>query len=121
MRLIKFASPGFVGAGVAAALIAGHGRSTSTVLADSVKCDLSQYKSSPGLTAAMDQDLLVVAWNGQGGTELRARLAIDGGRPTMRDLAVRKTGGQWATIGENLAPEYHVVSGVRRLPNDQGN
>jgi hypothetical protein len=121
MRLFKFALPVFVGAGVAAALIAGHGWSTSTVLADGVKCDLSQYKSSTGLTAAMDQDLLVVVWNGQGGTELRARLAIDGGRPTVRDLAVRKTGGQWATIGENLAPEYHVVSGVRRLPNDQGN
>ena len=28
---------------------------------------------------------------------------------------------QWTTIGENLVPEYHVVSGVRRLPNDQGN
>ena len=65
MRLFTLASPVFVGAGFAAALIAGHGRSTSTVLADGVKCDLSQDKSNTGLTATMDGDLLV-AWNGQG-------------------------------------------------------
>jgi len=89
--------------------------------ADNVKCDLSQYKPSPGLTAAMEQDVLAISWTGQNGTELRSRFAIDRGQPTIRDFAVRKTGGRWATIGEHLTPEYRVVSGVRRLPNDQGN
>ena len=31
------------------------------------------------------------------------------------EIAVRKAGGQWATIGQNLTPDYHVVSGIRRM------
>ena len=61
-----------------------------------------------------------MSWTGQAGTELRARYAIDDQQPIIRDLAVRKTGGTWSVLGRNLAPEYHVVSGLRRLPNDQG-
>src|SRR5437016_10990935 len=79
-----------------------------------IPCDLTQYKSGPGLTAGLAQDLLTVSWAGQSNTELRARYAIDAGQPVLRDLAVRKTSGTWAILGENLTPEYHVVSGVRR-------
>src|SRR6185295_6116283 len=43
--------------------------STSTLspvlLADSLNCNLSQYKAAPGLTAAVEKDMLVVSWNGQ--------------------------------------------------------
>ena len=85
--------------------------STSTltppvVLADALKCDMSQYRAGSGLTAAMDQDVLTVSWNGQAGAELRARYAIDNGQPTIRELAVKKSGGQWSTLGQNLTPEY---------------
>ena len=45
---------------------------------------------------------------------------IDNGQPVVRDLAVRKTGGQWAVLGENLTPQYDVVSGVRRFSSQQG-
>jgi len=61
---------------------------------------LSQYKGSSGLNAVLDQDLLVVTWAGQAGSELRARYAIDGGQPVIRDLSVRKSGGQWTAIGQ---------------------
>jgi len=37
----------------------------------------------------------------------------------VRDLAVRKSGAAWATLGENLKPEYHVVSGMRRMSTQQ--
>jgi len=110
-----------VGPGLVAAVVTGMGRVETTVLADAVSCDLSQYKASVGLTAAMQQGLLVVTWSGQGGTELRSRFAIDSGQPIVRDLSARKAGGVWAKIGENLTPEYGVVSGMRRMPNDQGN
>src|SRR6185295_2769604 len=90
----------------------------SSAAADGLKCDMSQYKASPGLTAAVEQDLLVVTWAGQGGSEVRARYAIERGQPVVRDLAVRKQGGQWAVLGQNLSPEYHVVSGVRRMSSD---
>jgi len=89
--------------------------------ADAISCSLSQYKPTAGLTAAAQQDSLLVSWAGQNGTELRARYAIDGGQPTIRELAIRKAGGPWATLGRNLTPEYHVVSGVRRMADDQAN
>src|SRR4029077_11840502 len=91
----------------------------TTVLADSLNCDLSQYKAATGLTAVIDQDLLVVTWAGQSGTEMRARYAIDSGKPVVRDLAVRKYGGQWGVLGQNLTPEFHVTSGIRRLSTQQ--
>ena len=50
---------------------------------------------------------------------MRTRYAIDGGQPIVRDLAVRKAGGQWVTLGQNLTPEYHVVSGIRRMSTQQ--
>ena len=70
----------------------------SAALGQSLKCDTSQYKASSGLTAAIDQDALVVTWAGQGGSEVRARYAIQNGQPVVRELAVRKQGGQWATL-----------------------
>jgi hypothetical protein len=98
----------------------GAGLSRPDQAPQALSCDLSQYKASPGLTAAIDQGLLAVTWAGQANAELRARYAIDAGQPLIRDLAIRAGGAQWTTIGERLVPEYHVVSGVRRLPNDQG-
>jgi hypothetical protein len=90
----------------------------SAALGQGLKCDTSQYKASTGLTAAIDQDALVVTWAGQAGSEVRARYAIQNGQPVVRELAVRKQGGQWATLGQNLTPEYHVVSGLRRMSSD---
>src|SRR4030095_16242284 len=43
------------------------------------------------------------------------------GQPVVRELSIRKKGGQWSTLGQNLAPEYHVVSGVRRMSSDHVN
>src|SRR5215510_12488224 len=79
---------------------------SSVLFADSLNCNLSQYKSAQGLTAAVEQDSLLVSWQGQNGADLRARYAIDGGQPIVRELAVKK-GGQWTTLGKNLTPEYH--------------
>src|SRR6202165_709243 len=91
----------------------------TTLLAESLNCDLSQYKASTGLTAAIDQNLLVVTWTGQGGTEMRARYAIDSGKPVVRDLAIRKTGGARGILGNNLTPEFRVTSGIRRMSTQQ--
>jgi hypothetical protein len=94
---------------------------TSVLLADSLNCNLSQYKAAQGLTAVVEPDALVVAWAGQNGADLRARYAIDSGQPIIRELSVKKAGGAWTTLGKNLAPEYHIVSGVRRMADDQAN
>ena len=84
-------------------------------------CNLTQYKASTGLTTALEGDLLTVSWNGQGTSQLRARFAIDRGTPTIRDLSVRRGGGEWAMLGQNLTPEYQVTTGIRRMSNDQAN
>src|SRR6266542_4930417 len=119
MRLTRsILSAGLAAAAIAALVLSA---STSRLSAGSLNCNVSQYKAAPGLTAAVDQDLLVVSWIGQNGADLRARYAIDGSQPVIRDLAVKKAGGQWTTLGRNLTPEYHVVSGIRRMADDQAN
>ena len=89
------------------------------VVAQSINCDLSQYKAVSGLTAAMESGALAVTWSGSNGSELRASYAVQNGQPVMRELAVRKTGGQWAPLGQNLVPEFYVKSGVRRMTRQQ--
>ena len=86
-----------------------------------LNCNLTQYKAGAGLTAAIENDVLNVSWNGQATSQLRARFAINGGTPTIRDLSVRRGSGEWATLGQNLTPEYQVTTGVRRMSNDQSN
>jgi len=115
---LSIVSAGLAAAAVSALVLAA---ATLRLSADSLNCNLSQYKPAQGLTAAIDQDGLVVSWAGQNGADLRARYAIDSGQPVVRDLAVKKAGGQWTTLGRNLAPEYHVVTGIRRMADDQAN
>src|SRR5262249_34167642 len=87
---------------------------------DSVSCDMGQYAAADGLTARVEANVLVVTWKGQGpSSELRARYAIDGGTPIVRELAVRKAGDAWVLLGENLIPEYRVTSGIRRMSEQQ--
>lgn len=91
-----------------------------TLSAQALNCDMRNYKAASGLTAAVEQGALAVTWNGANGSELRARYAIDNGQPIVRELAVRKSGGQWAPLGQNLVPEFYVKSGVRRMTTQQG-
>jgi hypothetical protein len=94
-------------------------RIVTTTPADSIRCDLSQYTPAPGLIATVTDNLLVVAWRGDRNSELRARYSIGDARPSIRDLSLRKQGGTWITIGENLTPEYRVVTGLRRMTTQQ--
>jgi hypothetical protein len=87
--------------------------------ADPIRCDLTAYKPSKGLTAAIADDALVLTWQGDRARELRLRLAIANGRPLIRDLAIRGAGAAWAVLGEELRPEYQVVTGVRRMTTQQ--
>ena len=95
-----------------------EGSSTSPVT--QLQCDMQRYKPATGLNAVLQGNSLAVSWTGQDGAELRARYGVDGGTPVVRELAVRKQGGQWVSLGENLRPEYHVVSGIRRFSGQQG-
>ncbi|MBI3264433.1 MAG: hypothetical protein HYZ58_14990 [Acidobacteria bacterium] len=87
--------------------------------ADPLACNLGGYKAQQGLTAVVEQDTLALTWEGDKGSELRMRLGIDAGRPTVRELAVRQKSGQWRALGRNLTPEFNVTSGKRRIGGDQ--
>src|SRR5215217_2098134 len=86
----------------------------STAFADPLTCDLAAYKAMPGLTAAVADDTLSLVWDGDNSQELRLRFTLSGGTPTIKELALRKKGGQWATLATNVTPEFRVVTGLRR-------
>ena len=93
--------------------------SAAAASADPLVCTLSGYKAAPGLTAAVADNVLTLTWDGDRTQEVRLRLGVDGGAPTMRELAVRRKGGAWAVLAANAAPEFRVVAGMRRMSNQQ--
>lgn len=84
-----------------------------------LNCDLRDYKGSDGLRAEVRNGTLELAWAGARGQELRAAFLIRDGQPVIAELAARKSGGEWISLGRNLAPEFEVTSGKRRLSEQQ--
>ena len=91
----------------------------STSWADPLTCDLAGYKAASDLTASVTNNTLTVAWSGDRGQELRLRFAIVAGAPTIEELAVKKRGGAWSVLAANVTPDFRVVSGLRRMSNQQ--
>lgn len=87
--------------------------------ADPLACDFSSYHEQPGLKAQTIADALQLDWTGEHNQALRVSFTITNGVPTLRELAARKPGGPWKTLGHNLTPEYSFVSGKRRIGTDQ--
>ena len=71
---------------------------SATASADPLACSLAAYKASPGMTATVDGTALTLTWDGEANGEVRMRLAINNGTPTIQDVSVRKKGGAWATV-----------------------
>ena len=93
--------------------------SATAVCAAQFTCDLSGYKETPGLKAEMAGDALRLTWQGERGDQLRSAFAIRDGQPLVRELAARKSAGNWIVLGRDLQPEFQVTSGVRRLSEQQ--
>ena len=92
---------------------------TLAVQADPIRCDLSAYQAQPGLTATVADDILTITWEGDRDNVLRLRLVINKGVPTIRELAIRPSGGAWRTVATDMTPVFRVVSGVRRVTQQQ--
>ena len=58
-------------------------------------------------------------WQGEHGDQLKASFTIRDGQPVVHELAARKSGGSWITLGRDAVPEFDVVSGKRRLSEQQ--
>src|SRR5690348_8415187 len=74
--------------------------------------DMAGYRPQPGLEAVAEGGSLTVTWDGERGQRLRARFALAGGTPTVRELSARREGSEWAVLGRDLVPEFGVTTGV---------
>jgi hypothetical protein len=81
--------------------------------------NLSEYKALPGLTADASGKTLTVTWNGERNEEIRLRLEVDSGTPVIQEIALRRNGGAWAVLASHLTPEFEIVSGLRRMTDQQ--
>ena len=87
--------------------------------ADPLTCNLSDYRPAPGLTATGANDALTVTWDGDSGQQVRLRMTVMSGVPTIAELAVRPQRGDWKVVATGVTPDYRVVSGVRRVTEQQ--
>lgn len=87
--------------------------------AAAVTCDLSAYKPAQGLKAEAVPEGVRLRWPGRQGQELRATFVVQGGAPVVEEMAARRPGGAWITLGRNLRPEFLITSGKRRISNQQ--
>ncbi len=76
--------------------------------------DMTGYRLQPGLVGVSEGGSLAVTWDGEKGQELQARFSIVDGTPTIKELGVRKKGGEWTTLDRDLVPEFAVTTGIRR-------
>lgn len=86
----------------------------AALAAQTLTCDTSAYRASEGLRATLAGDTLELSWQGERGILLRARFALREGRPVIRDLSA-----QGKVLAHDLFPEFEIVSGKRRLSQQQ--
>lgn len=92
---------------------------SNTLHADPLNCDLSAYQTQPGLTATINKDTLIVQWNGDQDSKLRLKWRIENGTPIIQEWAIRPANGNWRVFATNLSPEFKVVTGLRRVTQQQ--
>src|SRR5208282_6003082 len=92
---------------------------SSLALGQGLECDFHEYIPLDGLKAALVAGELQVTWQGERDQQLRAVFAVVKSQPLIRELAVRKGPGGWIVLARNLSPEFDVVSGRRRLSEQQ--
>lgn len=80
----------------------------------SLTCDLSAYSPAEGLRAAVAGNALDVNWRGERNAELRARFGIRDGRPVVLEVAA-----QGKVLARDLAPEFEITTGKRRMSQQQ--
>lgn len=91
----------------------------SILNADPLGCNMDRYKAVRGLAAKAAGNMLTVTWDGGQEQELRLELAIEHQTPTIRELALRSKGARWNILATNVSPDFRVVTGLRRISNQQ--
>src|SRR5579872_311406 len=88
-------------------------------LGQGLEYDLHEYKPLDGLSAAVVAGELQVTWQGEHAQPLCAVFAVAHGQPVVRELAIRNNLSDWVVLARDLTPEFDVVSGRRRLSEQQ--
>ena len=92
--------------------------STAGLFAQPLTCDLGEYKAAEGLKAESTAAGFQLAWQGDGSQQLRAVFTIRNHEPVIAELAIRRN-GTWGVLARDLSPVFDVISGRRRLSEQQ--
>src|SRR5689334_20169009 len=60
-----------------------------------------------------------VTWDAGADREARLRFTIEQGTPVVRELAIHPRGSGWRVLAADARPEFRIVSGIRRMSNQQ--
>lgn len=90
------------------------GLSSGIAAAQTLRCDLGEYKPVVGVRAAIKDNSIVLGWQGEGTQNLMAQFSIRDSQPIVLDLAAQSNGGPWISLGKNLTPDFEVTTGKRR-------
>ena len=86
---------------------------------DAISYNMSGYKTQDGLSATAGAAGLIVNWRGDDGQDVRLSLAVNSGVPTIKEIALRRNAGVWTVLAGNVTPDYSVMTGLRRMSNQQ--
>ena len=98
-----------LGLALGLALIVGAGS------AQTLNCNLQEYKSVDGIKVTASGSGVELVWPGEKGQQLRARFALRDGQPLIGELAAQKPGSEWIVLGKDLTPDFEVTTGKRRI------
>ncbi|HEY6847828.1 MAG TPA: hypothetical protein VI320_16715 [Terracidiphilus sp.] len=83
--------------------------------AQSLNCNMQDYKSVDGIKVDSSADSVAFTWEGEAGSQLRASFGLRGGQPVVKELSARKGDGEWIPLGKDLTPQFEVTTGKRRI------
>jgi hypothetical protein len=88
---------------------------TTAASAQGLTCNMQAYQAADGLTATAGPNAVTLAWTGESGQQLRAQFALRDGQPIVQELAAREPGAAWVILGKDLAPQFEITTGRRRI------
>ena len=89
--------------------------SSGIIAAQTLNCNLSDYKPVEGVKAEAKGNAVVLNWQGEAGQQLRAQFSLHDGQPLVQELAARSGSGAWIILGKDLTPDFQVTTGKRRI------
>lgn len=101
------------------AMLVGLAVFATPAQADPKGCDSTGVVAGDGFEVSGGAQDVVIQWAAEPGQTGRLKLQVLNGEPRIAELALKRDGGDWVVIGSGLRPEFSVVSGVRRMSNQQ--